>query len=188
MSWVAMAYGYWDNWQFYHKVVFDGPNKLILITPGVTALDIREDVYSAWKEWVQKNPDALIDAKYLHAMRAVGGDPLPGGAALGSTFFLTNGWRIKPYPGRYRLVVTGNLYTEEGDTPFVNADAGYDSNIRIETTVSTLVERPAGVGTADEVGEAVWGTDPADYETQDDTMGQEITNISSKTKLIPGLF
>ena len=185
MSWTSLSYSYWDHWEFYHKVVFDGPNKIIWITSGTTEIDVRRDLYSAWKEWVATNPDGLIDSKYLYAMRAVGGDPLPGSRFLGTTFFLSNGWRIKPYTGSYRLTVTGNLYTEEGDTPYLDAD-GYLNNIRIESTVSTLVEA-IGLDSND-LSSAVWGTDPADYEDQDDTMGQEITNISSKTKLIPGLF
>ena len=185
MSWGSLAYGYWDNWAFYHKCVFDGPNKLILITPGTTEIDVRRDLYSAWKEWVATNPDGLIDSKYLYAMRAVGGDPLPGTRFLGSTFFLENGWRIKPYSGSYRLAVTGNLYTAEGDSPFLDAD-GYLNNIRIESTVSALVEL-VGFDEAN-LKSAVWGVDPAEYIDEDDTFGQEITNISSKTKLIPGLF
>jgi hypothetical protein len=182
----SVYYGYWDQWEFQHKVVFDGPNKLIHVAFGVTTIDVRRDLYSAWKEWIQKNPDGLISARFFYATRSVGGDPLPGGRQLGSTFFLSNGWRIKPYQGSYRLVITGNLYTDEGESPFVDAD-GLLNNIRIESTVSTLVEA-VGVGTRSEVAEAVWGIDPANYENEDDTMGQTIINTGNKVNLIPGLF
>jgi len=174
---------YQDHWMMYHSVTFDGPNKIIYINDGVTSLNIKTDLYSDWKEWADhENPDGLINAKYLPAMRAVGGDPIPGGV-LGSTYFLTNGWRIKPWSGFYRLTVTGNLYTEEGDSPYLNAD-GLLNNIFIQSNVSTLVEN-TGVGTSEEVATAVWGTDLADYESQDDTAGQDVKDIKRNTGLIP---
>jgi hypothetical protein len=180
---MSLWYMYQDHWNYYHKVTFDGPNKIILINDGVTALDVREDLYSAWKEWFDnQNPDGLINARYLYAMRAVGGDPIPGGV-LGSTFFLSNGWRIKPYSGSYRLTVTGNLYTEEGDSPYLNAD-GLLNNIFIQSNVSTLVET-VGIGSAAEVGDAVWGTDLEAYESQDDTAGQDVKDTKRNTGLIP---
>jgi len=130
---------YQDHWLYYHKVTFDGPNKLILVNPGTTLLSVKTDIYSDWKEWVDTNPDGIINSKYLPALRNVGGDPLPGAQYLGDTYFLINGWRIKPYPGSYTLVINGNLYTEEGDTPIVDAD-GLLNNIRIEFTKSLLVQ------------------------------------------------
>jgi len=175
---------YSDHWSFYHKVTFDGPNKLIRINEGVTSLDVKIDLYSDWKEWSDnQNPDGIINAKYLPAMRAVGGDPLPGGRYLGSTYFLTNGWRIKPWSGNYRLTVTGNLYTEEGDSPYLAAD-GLLNNIFVESTVSTLVET-IGVGSSAEVAAAVWGEDLSTYESQDDTAGQDVRDVKRNTGLIP---
>jgi len=103
----------WDHWNLFHKVSFDGPNKLILVSEGTTTLDIKTDVYSAWKEWVvvlgllnlhDENPG------FLQAIRAIGGEPTVGVASIGSTFFLTNGWRLKSYPGNYTLQVNGNIF------------------------------------------------------------------------------
>ncbi len=177
-------YYYQDHWQMYHKVTFDGPNKLILVNEGVTELDVRQDLYSDWKEWFDhQNPDGLVNAKYLYAMRAVGGDALPGDQVLGSTFFLSNGWRIKPYSGSYTLVVRGNLYTDEGDFPFIDAD-GNLNNIKVISVVSTLVER-TGVGSADEVKEAVWSADITEYEDDEDSAGQAVNDIKRNTQLIP---
>lgn len=178
----AWAY-YTDHWQMYHSVTFDGPNKLIFVNYGVTELDVKIDLYSDWKEWADhENPDGLINARYLPAMRAVGGDPIPGGF-LGSTYFLINGWRIKPWSGSYRLTVTGNLYTETGDSPYLSAD-GLLNNIFVQSNVSSLVTT-SGVGTVDEVSDAVWGTDLEPYESQDDTAGQDIKDTKRNTGLIP---
>jgi len=173
---------YPEYWNFYHKVTFDGPNKLILVNDGVIALDVQIDLYSDWKEWAL-GYDGIIPAKYLEAMRSVGGDPLPGGRVVGATYFLTNGWRIKPWSGTYRLSVAGNLYTEEGDSPYLAAD-GLLNNIFVESVVSTLVES-TGVGTSEEIAEAVWGTDLEPYESQDDTAGQDVKDIKRNTGLIP---
>jgi hypothetical protein len=177
---------YQDHWLYYHKVTFDGPNKLILINEGVTEIDVQVDLYSDWKEWADnENPDNLINAAYLPAMRSVGGDPLPGSRFLGATFFLINGWRIKPYSGSYRLTVTGNLYTEEGDSPYINAD-GLLNNIRIESTVSNLIDTvDTGVGTAEEVADAVWEADITEYENDTDSAGEAVNDIKRNTGLIP---
>ena len=174
---------YQDHWLFYHSVTFDGPNKLILVNEGVTELDVKVDIYSDWKEWVDTNPDGLINSPFLQAITGIGGNPLPGNRYLGATYFLVNGWRIKPYSGSYRLTINGNLYTDTGDTPYVDAD-GLLNNIRIESTVSTLVE---GVLTSGQIAEAVWDAYQADHTTAE-TFGKAIETITKRTGLIPALF
>ena len=83
----------YNNWQFWseydpsggllgdQKVTFDGPNKIIIVNEGVTELDFRDDVYSAWKEWILD--PTQVNAKWEEAVSAVGGDPLPGNRLLG---------------------------------------------------------------------------------------------------------
>jgi hypothetical protein len=131
---------------------FDGINKLIILSSGTTTVDAK-DMYSRWKEWV------LVDdnTKYLHAFSALGGDPLPGGRYLGTTYFVENGWKIRPYEGNHTLVLSGNLYARDGSDPFVNTLGSF--NVRIMVTVSNLVDTVTtggGVGTVDEVRDAVW--------------------------------
>lgn len=116
------------------KVTFDGPNKLIIVDFGITDLDVRVDVYSAWKRWT-----TLADnGKYQQAMRSVGGDPLPGGKFLGSTFFLMNGWKIRPFEGDHALTINGNLFTEDGSSPFARTIGNF--NVTISLSTSSLVE------------------------------------------------
>ena len=107
----------------------------MLINMGVTELDAGVDLYSDWKHW------SLLgdNAKYLPAMRTVGGDPTVAGRSLGATFFLLNGWRIRSWEGSHRLSVTGNLYTEEGVSPYVPVLGPY--TVVIESSVSNLVDR-----------------------------------------------
>jgi len=131
---VLMSVASTDLWNLYHKVTFDGENKLIIINSEVTDLDIETDVYSAWKDW-----KFLRDhLKFPSAMRSTGGDPLPGGDFLGGTFFLQNGWRILVKQGPDNISVVGNIYTEEGDAAFVT-----ESGVQLLTArVSNLIDKP----------------------------------------------
>lgn len=159
----------------------------------VSAIDIgtavKEDIYSDWKEWML-GYDGLINAKFLQTGRAVGGDPLPGNRFLGSTFFLVNGWKVKLADGDYRLTVNGNLYTEEGDDPFIPPDAPA-SKVTVVQTVSTLVET-IGIAealniTIDEVRDALWTTTLSVLASGDNTAAQ-IERIKSETGLIPAII
>lgn len=138
----------YNNWQFWgeydpingklgeQKVTFDGPNRLILVNEGVTELNFRDDVYSAWKEW--KQDPTQINAKYPEAVSSVGGDPLPGERLLGSTFFLENNWRMRTWEGNHELIITGNAFTREGDSLFIPTLEAWTITINLNT--STLVE------------------------------------------------
>jgi hypothetical protein len=190
MQLTSTFYNYWDYWNLYHKVTFDGPNKLILINEGVTELDVKEDIYSDWKEWLLGH-DSIVNAKYLEATESIGGQPLPGSRFVGSTFFLVNGWRLKPYAGSYTLVVNGNLYTDVGDSPYVDANVieGYPNNIRIESTVSTLVET-VGVLDVDSVtslaniAQSVWEATLSQYASGGNA-ADTVEQIRALTALIP---
>jgi hypothetical protein len=134
-----MAYApfgvYWV-WSNQSKVTFDGDNKLILVNPGVTGVLVESDIYSNWKESSQVY-DYL---KYDAAMRNVGGDPINvEGDKLGATFFLINGWKIRTWEGNHNLSVIGNLYSDDGLSPFVSTLG--DWNITITTTVSNLIDK-----------------------------------------------
>lgn len=111
---------------------FDGPNKIIQLAS--TSSFLVEDMYSRWKEWVLDSDNA----KYLQAFRFVGGDPTVAGAALGSTYFILNGWRIQPTSSDHVLDVEGNLYENDGGDPFTYASGSYKVLVRLN--VSNLVD------------------------------------------------
>ena len=109
----VLNYGSYDLWQNYHKVTFDGPNKIIRVNDGVTELDIKSDIYSDWKEWVITRND---NARYLPAIRSVGGDPTVSGQTAGDIYFLINGWKL--YIDLTKVKVTGVLFSDNFDTAY----------------------------------------------------------------------
>lgn len=159
----------WEYWNLYHKVTFDAENRLILVNDGVTELDWKVDVYSAWKEWMRLE-NHYENPAVPPALRAIGGDDITsdGSRKVGTTFFLTNGWRLKPWGGDYRLSILGNVYTEEGEPIYVPVDGDY--KIVIEQTLSSLVEIVSLDGgstnptcpTALEIANAVWNQPATD--------------------------
>lgn len=134
------------------KVTFDGNQKLIIVDSGVTLLDVKVDLYSDWKEWSQQEQNI----KWLAAFRSVGGDAISDIRYLGSTYFLINGWKIRPPEEDISIEIVGNLYSDDGYSPFVPTLGTY--NVLISTTTSNLVD---SVGTSseltlDNISLAVW--------------------------------
>lgn len=122
------------------KVQFDELNKIINITEAPDAngdifIDVKTDLYSDGKEdWVSS--ESL--RRFRFPITAVGGNPLPGEKALGTTFFLASDWKIKPYNASHRLTVNGNLYSADGSDLFLDPDGAY--TVRIMQQVSSLVD------------------------------------------------
>lgn len=112
---------------------FDGVSKIISFDTSTIAFDVR-DLWSRWNDWLSESDNS----KYDLAMRVVGGDPLVGGKELGLTYFLMNGWKIRPYEESHTLSVNGNLYSEDGSSPFAPVIGSY--NVMIINTVSNLVD------------------------------------------------
>lgn len=138
MSFTAANYGFWEFWAPYdpadgyyghQRVIFDGENKLIYIDPDTEVIDIRSDVYSNWKEWVQVRDNA----KYEPAMRTTGGDPISGGINTGDIYFLINDWRIVV---DHNLDIYGAIYSDNYASPYVREPG---TNIVINR-VSNLVQ------------------------------------------------
>lgn len=118
-------------------VSFDGANRIIteLDTGGDSSLSAVE-IYSEWKFW-----STLSDnLKFLPAFSVVGGDPVTLSESLGSTFFLENGWRIRPAERDHKLTVQGNMFTREpGESVFVPTQG--DFTVSAETRVSLLTNQ-----------------------------------------------
>ena len=113
---------------------FNGNEKIISFDVVTTSLDIR-DLWSRYLDWLASSS---ANRPYAIAMRIVGGDALPGSKKLGITYFMLNGWKIRPFSANHTLTVNGNLYSEDGSSPFVQALGAY--NVTIISSVSNLVD------------------------------------------------
>lgn len=134
---VTMTQNMWqEDWLLYHKVAFDGINKLVLIDPGQTNIDVKTDLYSSWKEWARLRDHA----KFLPAFRTIGGDELGGGQKAGDLYFTNNGWRILVSSS---CNIVGTVYSDDYPSPFITPD---DTKI-VRSTVSNLVQSLGFSGT-----------------------------------------
>jgi len=142
----VLNYGSYDLWQNYHKVTFDGPNKIIRVNEGVTELDIKVDVFSDWKEWIITRAD---NAYWLPAIRSIGGDPTVAGQTAGDIYFLQNGWKL--YIDLTKVKVTGTLFSDDFDSAYFD----FNGVIQFPAQVSSLV---SGISaTSGATPAEVWG-------------------------------
>jgi len=136
-------------------VTFDGPNKLIIVDYGVTEFDVQE-VYSEWKQWME----GVDNSKYLPAMRTIGGDPTSGIKSVAPYFFLTNGWKIRPYEGDHYLNIGGNLFVDEpetyGEQVFIHTVGDYMVTVAMKVTSDAVALTPDVDVNATEIAAAVW--------------------------------
>ena len=165
-----------DLWQLYHKVTFDGVNRLIIVNDGVTEINIQTDIYSDWKEWVQVRDYS----KFFAACRTVGGDPTIGGNALGATFFTINNWQILISDN---TTFTGNIFSDDFDSPYKTAEG---TKIAL-SEVSNLIDRigvqtddliAAGIATTTNITDQT-STLQTDNSNQTNTITTAITNQTS---------
>ena len=142
MSFLAINYGHYEFWEAYdpingfygpQKCVFDGPNKLIIVSDGVTELDIKQDVYSDWKEWVQYGDNS----KFLAAIRSTGGDPIAGTTTFtGDVYFLINGWKL--VINLTKVAVTGVLYSDDFNTAYYTPELVAQFPVRVSAIVNVV--------------------------------------------------
>lgn len=168
------------------KVTFDGLTKTIIVNDGITELNVKRDIYSQWKHWVLTG----TNAKFLEALRSVGGDPISETKKLGSTFFLLNGWRIKPYESSHRLLIDGNLYTDPaGDSPVIPTNGNYNVVVEYSTSVLTEVNITNLSNVSKEVADEVWSKPSSEVSSSDGSMGSLLKNTSSKvSEIVPILL
>lgn len=180
------------------KVYFDGPNKLIIVNFGEIELDAQEHIYSDWKEWVQQGDNA----KFLPALRTVGGDSISVDQTISPYYFLINGWRIRPFEDEHRLVIIGNLFVDGGGSPFVPSIGDYNIVIELQTSVNavtTTLEVSTGSGLSQtehdrlfelplpaEVATSVWSETLSGYSGQDERAAEIVQRIQQLVKLLPG--
>lgn len=163
---------------------FDGPNKRIVLTAGTTNVSV-QDMYSRWIDWLDADTN---NGRYLPAFSTVGGDPLPGGIYLGTTYFLENGWKVRPQEADHQLTISGNICSRDGSSPLVPTIGTY--NVVVSMTVSNLLNTVATGGnsyTLGEIADAVWD-EPMIGHVSPQTMGRlaQIASSVNAEMLVTG--
>lgn len=188
---LILNFGAWTFWETFpgQKVVFDGPNRIIYVSEGVTEIDVQIDIYSAWKEWETASQENPHPTSYLRALTAIGGDPITLDQNVGITYFLENGWRIQPAASstEYVLTVNGNIYTREtGGNPFRFAEGVSVSLVRSNIVDLIRVEAigvsitPQDIAAiADAAANTVWESLESDHSNVG-TYGRKVSKIATK--------
>lgn len=89
-------------------ITFDGDNLLIILDTSPT-VDVKELLYSDWKDWVRTD----TNSRYAFAFDTAAGDPVDdAGKVVAPYFFLRNdlGWRIRPPEADANIRLIGNLF------------------------------------------------------------------------------
>jgi len=134
----------WDYWQLYHKVTFDGVLKTITINQGEFTVDVKADLYSAWKEWMRVGDHP----KFPIAFRTIGGDSIDSvnGIFAGDLYFLVNGWQIViPHAVR----INGVIYHDDPISPFVILQGGGVTSVVSNLTQTVVTTNTVPVVTGD---------------------------------------
>ena len=148
-------------------MTFDGPNKLVILTAGTTAVSIR-DLWSRWVDWLLTSDNS----KYQFAFTTVGGDDidLAEGTKIPIYAFLQNGWRIRPQEANHTLKVSdGVLLVAGGGDPFVDTVGSYRVNTRYSQPVQAISFDTGGGGVGGLTAQEVW-----EYSTRTLTAGGSV--------------
>jgi hypothetical protein len=152
------------------KVEFDPVAKLIIptISPdgdNRITLNVKIDIYSDGKEdWI--NSPALN--KRTFPITAIGGQLTPNGA-LGTTYLVGEGWKIRPFESSHTFVIEGNIFTDTGDNLVLPTVGAFQ--VVTQSVVSTLVEN---VASASDIAQGVWSAAESPFASPVGTMGNSL--------------
>lgn len=171
---IIYNFGYWWEWENAQKVTFDGENKQIIINPNVNTIDVKIDMYSAWKEWVLQ----YDNSKWLPAFRSVGGDQTGENQYAPSYFFLINNWKV--IATNISCVVQMNLYSDDGLSPFVITNAAITNRASDVPIIKSEVEKRL------EYGDKIYYDENSIYTGiayPNGTIAQPINNITDAIEI-----
>lgn len=176
------------------KVTFIPTTKIIQVTEppnvsGTVSIDFQVDVYSDGKEDWQTTGTLT---GMIFPVRPVGGDPIDDTTSLGATFFLVNGWRIRPYEADHFFDLQGNVFTEEGDPPVIATTGSWNVlTLGARSNIINLVDNSTSGGSfsgsvtasvdVDAIADAVWRAPIDNYLNETGSMSVKVLQISKDT-------
>jgi len=126
---LSLYFGQWNYWELRDKVTFNKFSRLIIVNPGVTTLDVKTDIYSAWKRWMLVGTNNSMG----QVIRSIGGDPTVAGQAAGDIYFLVNGWRLQV--DLSQTSISGSMFSDDFETPMID----FNGTALFQSLVSSLV-------------------------------------------------
>lgn len=176
----TVAASMWEDLVDPLKVTFDTANRHIIVNPQYSDVDMKIDVYSAYKRWWQRRDNA----KYPPPLRTTGGDPVGAGLYSGDMYFLVNNWQMVTST---LVNVNGILYQDNPllDTYVILPGGG------VRATVSSLAYAYTTSGvtvpSAAEISAEVWNAQLAVHNTVG-TTGAALSNVNSQTVNVSSEF
>ena len=115
-------------------------------------IDIQE-IYNKAMDWAD-DPQGL---PYPVPMSATGYAPLGGNVYTDKIFVLTNGWKLAPEEGNYRLTFIGTIITEDGSERIVLPGAGVVT-ITFQVSSQGIISMTSGLTESDktDIAQKVW--------------------------------
>ena len=173
---MTVNHSFWDDLLDPLKVTFDGVNKRIYLNTQYLSFNVKIDLYSAGKRWLQRRQNL----GYPAPLRAIGGDPLAGGLYAGDIYFLTNDWRIVV---NHQVTIVGTIYNDNtAVNPYIiNSGGGVIATTsNLAYAYNTL---GATVPTAVEISNEVWSK-AASSLSDTATVGGKVVAAAAKTDTI----
>ena len=115
---------------------------------------------------------AMVDWSVLddNLKYGIGMTQLGGVSPIALYLFLQRGWRIRPKEADGVTIISGYVYTQEGDTPMAETVGRWHRQTNMETPVQAVLSEGAGLTAAQEA------------------KLDKLTGIESNTNLIPALL
>ncbi len=138
------------------KVTFDGLNKLIIINPMESIIDIRNDIYTEWVIWAESNTE------FSYPIRYTGGEPTSGGQLSGIIFFMINGWKIY---FEHSVTFNGSIFSDDFPTPFSTPPGTYMAQSISSSLVTQVPGTSLSSGDINTIKDSIWGADLSTYNS-----------------------
>lgn len=139
------------------KFDVDTGAKLFIAKAGVTAVNVKTDLYSDAKEhWLSGG----VAMGFPFPIRVVAGDPTSTGF-VEPFFFLGQGWKIRPDEADHTLVLVGNMELDEGETGDMVVPTIGDYTVLVRNALSNKALVLNGVSDVNAIAAGVWNRDEA---------------------------
>jgi len=118
---------------------FDGGTMLVLLPSEQSEVDVKGQIYGAWKRWAKTG----TNARFLPAFESIGGDPTTAAGKVSPFFFLRNdlGWRIRCAEEDIEVTLVGNLYGRDPALPIMVPTLGdFTVLMTLERDASSVVQ------------------------------------------------